>query len=69
MTTSETLREAASRIAAKAFATAFNELVEAARPDSTVDETVTAYLDAMRAQLERHAQEMQSLKRTAKYSG
>lgn len=69
MTTSETLHEAANRIAAKAFATAFNELVEIALRDSTVDETVTAYLQAMREQLERQEREVQSLRRTAKFSG
>ena len=68
MTTSETLREAANRIAAKAFATAFNELMDA-RPDSTLDETITAYLNAMREQLARQDQEMQSLKRTPKFGG
>jgi hypothetical protein len=69
MTPSETLHEAANRIAAKAFSTAFDELVETARPDSTVDETIAAFLDAMREQLERHAREMQSLKRTPKFGG
>jgi hypothetical protein len=68
MGTSETLNEAATRIATKAFSAALNELLEAAQSDTTVDEKVDAYLRAMREQLEQREREMQSLKRTAKFS-
>lgn len=68
MGTSETLNEAATRIAAKAFSAALDELLESGQPDSTLDEKLDAYLRAMRKQLEKHEREMQSLKRTAKFS-
>ena len=46
------LNETADRIAHKAFSGAFNELVGAADPHATAEETLAAYLRAMRQQLE-----------------
>jgi hypothetical protein len=50
------LKEAADRIAHKAFSGAFNELCEAADPQATLDETIAAYLRTMREQLEAREQ-------------
>jgi hypothetical protein len=63
----ETLNEAASRVATKAFSTAFNELCEAMSTEGRVDEIVAAYLAAMREQLERHERDARSLERAVKF--